>query len=388
MGAIQSHLLWGWMFTLYLYMKYYLIAGERSGDLHGANLIRQLKELDPDAGFRAWGGDRMEEAGAEIVVHYTEMAIMGLGELFGSIFKFIGFLRKCRRDIEHYQPDVIILIDFAGFNLRMARFASKKGKKVFYYISPKIWAWWQSRAYKVRDYVDKMFVILPFEKEFYKKFGVEADYVGNPVQDAVRAFVSSTDFYEKYGLDPERKLMALLPGSRKQEVLLVLPHMVALANAHPELQFGLSVVNDLPNILYEAAISAPNIILIPEDNYNLLDNAHTAVITSGTATLETALFNVPQVVVYKTSPFNYHTGMLFVKVEYISLVNLIGGKEVVKELVQNGFRDDTLIEAFNEIVVDGPARQRVLEGYKKVRGILNNENASRNAAKLMWRYLN
>lgn len=368
-------------------MKYYLIAGERSGDLHGANLIRQLSELDPDATFRAWGGDRMEEAGAEIVVHYTEMAIMGLGELFGSIFKFIGFLRRCRNDIKQYQPDVVILIDFAGFNLRMARFASKKGIKVFYYISPKIWAWWQSRAYKVRDYVDKMFVILPFEREFYKKFGVEAEYVGNPVQDAVRAFVPSDGFIDKYGLDPKNKLIALLPGSRKQEVTQALPHMVALAIAHPELQFGLSVVNDLPDTFYNAAQSVSNITFIPEDNYNLLNNAHTAVVTSGTATLETALFNVPQVVVYKTSPFNYHTGMLFVKVEYISLVNLIGGKEVVHELVQNGFREDTLMEAFNEIVVDGPARQGVLEGYKKVRDILNNENASRNAAKLMWHYL-
>jgi len=369
-------------------MKYYLIAGERSGDLHGANLINQLKELDPDANFRAWGGDRMEEAGAEIVVHYTTMAIMGLGELFGSIFKFLRLLRKCRRDIELFQPDVVILIDFAGFNLRMARFASKKGIKVFYYISPKIWAWWQKRAYKVRDYVDKMFVILPFEKEFYKKFGVEADYVGNPVQDAIRAFEPLPDFFEKNGLDPERELMALLPGSRKQEVALVLPQMVALANAHPEWQFGLSVINNLPNTLYETARSTSNITLIPEDNYNLLNNAHTAVVTSGTATLETALFNVPQVVVYKTSPFNYHTGMLFVKVEYISLVNLIGGKEVVRELVQKGFREDTLLAAFNEIAVESPARQEVLEGYKKVRDILNNENASRNAAKLMWGYLN
>lgn len=369
-------------------MKYYIVAGERSGDLHGANLIRQLKQLDPNARFRAWGGEHMQEAGAEIVVHYTEMAIMGFAELLGSFFKILGFLKKCHRDIEHYRPDVIILIDFGGFNLRVARFAYKKGFKVFYYISPKIWAWGQKRAYKVRDYVNKMFVILPFEQQFYKKFGVTTDYIGNPVQDAVSTFEPSAGFFKKYKLDSKKKLIALLPGSRKQEVKLVLPEMAALAKAHPEWQFGLSVINNLPGKLYEPARGVSNITMIPEDNYNLLYRAHAAVVTSGTATLETALFNVPQVVVYKTSPFNYHIGMLFVKVEYISLVNLIADEEVVCELLQAEFTMANLKKAFEEIAVNGTARQKVLEGYKKVSGILKNENTSQNTAKLMWKYLN
>jgi lipid-A-disaccharide synthase len=369
-------------------MKYYLIAGERAGDLHGANLIRQLQKEDPEARFRAWGGEHMQEAGAQIVVHYTEMAVMGFAELLGSFFKILGFLKKCRRDIQHDQPDVIILIDFAGFNLRIARFAKKKGYKVYYYISPKIWAWGQKRAYKIRDYVDKMFVILPFEQQFYKKFGVETVYIGNPVQDAVRAFEPSLDFFERHKLDSKKKLIALLPGSRKQEVKLSLPEMAALAKAHPEWQFGLSVINNLPETLYEPARGIPNITMISEDNYNLLYRAHTAVVTSGTATLETALFHVPQVVVYKTSPFNYHIGMLLVKVEYISLVNLIADEEVVRELLQADFTMANLKKAFKEIAVNGAARQKVLEGYKKVSGILKNENASQNAAKLMWQYLN
>ncbi len=369
-------------------MKYYIISGERSGDLHGSNLIRALKKADRDALFRAWGGEEMEAAGAELVVHYKEMAVMGFAELVASLFRMAGFLKKCRKDIEQYQPDVVILIDFAGFNLRIARYAHEKDFKVFYYISPKIWAWNQKRAYKVKKYVDRMFLILPFEKAFYKKFGVEADYVGNPVQDAIRSFKPSKDFYKKHGLDPAVKLMALLPGSRKQEVKKMLTDMVILAKSCPDWQFGLSVVRNLPEDLYDPARKAANITLIPEDNYNLLFHSHAAVVTSGTATLETALFNVPQVVVYKTSAFTYYLARRMMKVNYISLVNLIAGEEVVRELIQKDLTPETLKAAFREAADEGPARAGILKGYEKVRGILRNENASQNAATLMWRYLN
>ncbi len=368
-------------------MKYYLISGERSGDLHGANLIKALQKKDGDARFRAWGGEQMEAAGAELVVHYREMAIMGFAELLGSFFKLMGYLKRCRKDIDHYKPDVIILIDFAGFNLRIARFAHRKGYRVFYYISPKIWAWNQKRAYKIRDHVDRMFLILPFEKDFYRKFGVEADYVGNPVQDAVAQFKPSGDFFKKYELDPDKKLMALLPGSRKQEVLWVLADMAALAESCPEWQFGLSVVRNLPAELYEKARTVSNIKMIPEDNYNLLHHAEAAVVTSGTATLETALFDVPQVVVYKTSTFTYHLVKWMIKVPYISLINLIAGEEVVRELIQTDLNPGMLRESFLSIAVEGPARAKVLKGYEKVKGILGNENASQNAANLMWKYL-
>ena len=250
-------------------MKYYLIAGERSGDLHGSNLIKALKHADTEASFRAWGGDYMQDAGAELVVHYREMAVMGIWEVVRGLVKIKRFLDQCKADILHYQPDVVILIDFAGFNLRMARFAKALDFKVFYYISPKLWAWNQGRVKRIKKYVDRMFVILPFEKEFYHRHQVRVDYVGNPVVDAVRAFSPANDFYKKYAINPAFPLVAFLPGSRHQEVLRHLSFVAGLAKALPEIQFAISVVNNLPESLYSNARNLPNTTLVPEDNYNL-----------------------------------------------------------------------------------------------------------------------
>ncbi len=368
-------------------MKYYLIAGERSGDLHGSNLIKALQKEDPDASFRAWGGDYMQDAGAKLVIHYREMAIMGFMEVLQSLGKIRRFLKKCQKDIKDNKPNLVILIDFAGFNLRIAKFAKNNGFKVFYYISPKLWAWNQSRVKKVKKYVDRMFVILPFEQEFYQKHQVHVDYVGNPVVDAVNDFTPINNFHEKYGLKPNVPIIALLPGSRKQEVSRHLTSLKNLARSFPEWQFALSVVNNLPDELYQMIDKTDNVTLIPEDNYNLLLHAHSAVVVSGTATLETALFDIPQVVIYKTSTISYHIARRLIRVNFISLVNLIAGSAVVKELIQDLLTTNSLREEVQRLTLENSYRLSVLQGYKIIREKLGNENASKKAAGLIFDYL-
>jgi len=362
-------------------MKYFLIAGERSGDLHGSNLIKALKKLDPDGIFKGFGGDYMKNVGADIIVHYDEMAVMGLVEVLRNIFKIKQYLSRCYSEIEKFEPDALIFIDFGGFNLRIARKVKNLRFKKFYYISPKIWAWNQKRAYKIKKLIDKVFVILPFEEHFYSQFEVEAKYVGNPVMDAINAFQPETRFLSKHKIIDTDGIVALLPGSRKQELIQLLPKMIEVARKFPKKTFGLSMIKNLPETLYEEALQEPNIMPVLEDNYNLLLNAEAAVVTSGTATLETALFDVPQVVIYRTSRINYAIGSRFVKVKYISLANLIVDREIIKELIQDDVTVEAITSELRSILEDENHKAKILTGYKLLRSTLEGKNASKNTAK-------
>jgi len=368
-------------------MKYYLIAGERSGDLHGSNLIKALKKKDPDAIFRGFGGDFMKEAGMQIVVHYEKMAVMGFIEVFKQLFRFKKYLSLCIRDVKNFHPDAVIFIDFAGFNLRIANRLRNSNFKKFYYIAPKIWAWNQKRVLKVKKTIDKVFVILPFEESFYARYDVDASYVGNPVLDAINNFQPNQNFYIKHKVIDTDAIIALLPGSRKQELINILPRMIGVARAFPKKTFGLSVIKNLPQQLYEEALNEPNIIPVYEDNYNLLLNAEAAIVTSGTATLETALFDVPQIVVYRTSNLTYKIGKKLVKVNFISLVNLIVNQEVVKELIQDDATSEKITEELTKILEDESYLNKINTGYKKLRSVLKDKNASKSAANEIFEIL-
>ncbi|MCS7005812.1 MAG: lipid-A-disaccharide synthase [Cytophagales bacterium] len=362
-------------------MRYYLIAGEKSGDLHAANLMSELKKLDKEAHFRGWGGDKMCMQGLELVHHFRETSFMGFAEVFRNFFKIKKFLTECKRDILRYQPDVVILIDYAGFNLRIARFAKKAGFRVFYYISPKIWAWNTSRAYRIKKDVDKMFVIMHFEESFYEQFGIKVDYVGNPLFDAIRQYRPNPNFIQENGLD-NRPIIALLPGSRVQEVQRMLPVMVEVAQDFPDYQFVVAGVREISADLY----AYKNVKVIFDQTYDLLAHARAAIVTSGTATLETALFEVPQVVCYKMNFLTLIVGWLVLKTKYISLVNLIANKEVVKELLQWHANRKNICAELKAILTE--KRHFILEDYKLIKAqIAIKESASERAAKLMWKYL-
>ncbi|MCS6832562.1 MAG: lipid-A-disaccharide synthase [Flammeovirgaceae bacterium] len=365
-------------------MKYYIIAGEKSGDLHASNLIKELKKIDKHATIRAWGGDEMQRAGAILVKHYAQMAFMGFWEVVKNIFTIRHFLKECQQDLLAFQPDVLILVDFAGFNLRMAKFAKKHHIRVFYYISPKIWAWNPQRAYTIRKYVDKMFVIMHFEKAFYQKYGMEVDYVGNPLFDAIRQFSPNPRFLEENRLG-NKLIIALLPGSRKQELYYIFPTMLQLANVLKDnFQFVVAGVKELPSTMYKPALEQ-GIPVLFDQTYQLLSYAHAAIVTSGTATLEVALFNVPQVVCYRTSRLTYLLGKQLIRVPYISLVNLILGRELVRELIQDALSIENLLKALEEILYH--RREEILRGYEEMRNMIRTENASQLAAQYMWKYL-
>jgi lipid-A-disaccharide synthase len=367
-------------------MKYYLIAGERSGDFHAAHLMHQLREQDPEAEFRGWGGDMMQAEGGTLVHHYQEMAIMGFWEAATSILKFRGYLKECQRDILAYQPDVVILIDYAGFNLRVAKFAKSQNLKVFYYISPKIWAWNQGRVHTVKALVDKMFVILPFEQEFYGRFGYDVDYIGNPTVDAIADHTVNANFYQRNNLDPQKQIIAVLPGSRKQEIEEMLYEMLAILPPFLDYQFVVAGVTNLDRNYY-ANFERNNVRILFDQTYDLLSHAKAALVTSGTATLETALFNVPQVVCYRTSAVSYAIGKAVIKVPYISLVNLIAGKEVVKELIQGEFNSRNLVTELKKITADDAFIAKQKAGYAELQEKLGRNNAAAKAAELMVGYL-
>ncbi|MFC2126508.1 lipid-A-disaccharide synthase [Bacteroidota bacterium] len=365
-------------------MKYFLIAGERSGDLHGSNLIKALKKEDPDPVFYCWGGEQMKDSGAELLVHYKEHAFMGVFEVLVNLFKIRRMFLLCHNQIAEINPDVIILIDYGGFNLRIARYASKRGYRVFYYISPKLWAWNTKRAYKVKKYVERMFVILPFEKEFYKLFDCEVDYVGNPVVDAVQMFQAEKELKSV----PNDRIIALLPGSRIQEVKMVLPPMMNLARKYPQYEFRVAAVNSLPQELYNVAIGLNNVKLVFENTYNLLSESSTAIVTSGTATLETALLGVPQVVVYKAASWiTYLIAKAIVSVKYMSLVNLIANKPVVVELMQRDMNPRLLEAEFIRLTEDIAYRDKMKSEYERIRKILGSNPVSETAAHKMYKYL-
>lgn len=368
-------------------MKYYLIAGERSGDLHGANLLKGIKENDPDAVFRGWGGDLMKAEGMDLVTHYKDTAFMGFLEVAMNLHKISGFLKKCKKDILAYQPDVIILIDYPGFNLRIASFAKTQGLKVFYYISPKVWAWNQKRALKIKQNVDRMFVIFPFEIDFYRKFDYEVDYVGNPLMDAIAAFKPDPDFRNKNGLATDKPVIALLPGSRKQEIIGMLNIMLAVQPHFPDYQFVIAGVKNLPASLYEQYLAGEKAKIVYEATYDLLTTADAALVTSGTATLETALLNIPEVVCYKTSSLSYAIAKRLIRVRFISLVNLIMDKEVVRELIQDELNENLIREELKAILPGGAKREIQLGDYAELQQKVGKEGASERAGRLMVSYL-
>jgi len=356
-------------------MKYYLIAGERSGDLHGANLMKGIKASDPEAQFRGWGGDMMQHEGIDLVTHYKDTAFMGFLEVALNIRKIAGFLKKCKRDILAYKPDVIILIDYPGFNLRIAAFGKENGIKTFYYISPKVWAWNQKRAWKIKKNVDQMFVIFPFEIDFYKKFDFKVDYVGNPLMDAIDAFKPDPEFKKKNNLDENYPVIALLPGSRRQEIINMLDLMLTVQPHFPEYQFVIAGVKNLAaSIVYEAT-------------YDLLAISEAALVTSGTATLETALLDIPEVVCYKTSAISYAVAKRLIKVPFISLVNLIMEKEVVRELIQDELNEQELVMELKSILKKGSKRAIQLNDYKKLQNLVGGPGASERTGGLMVNYL-
>ncbi len=367
-------------------MKYYLIAGERSGDLHGANLLKRLKQRDINAEFRGIGGDLMQNEGLQVVIPYTKMAFMGFWEVLINLTTITKYLKSTKKDITEYRPDVLILIDYPGFNMRMAKFASAEGLKVYYYISPKIWAWNTKRAYKIKKWVDKVFTILPFETDFYKNFGVEVDYVGNPVMDAVKNYKYDQDFSKANGIDPS-KTISVLPGSRRQEVLSFTAQIVEIAKAMPQYDFTVSKVDNLPDELYSSLSHIDNIKLIKRATYDLVINSRAAIVTSGTATLETAILNVPQVVCYKTSPLSYFIAKRLIKVPYISLVNLIMDREVVKELIQDDLNTSNLKLELEQIISNAQQRTKMLSEYDELRTVLGDADVSALAADKMYAYL-
>jgi lipid-A-disaccharide synthase len=368
-------------------MRYYIIAGERSGDLHGGNLIRAIKTHDSEATFRGFGGDFMKEAGAEIAVHYDKLAFMGFIEVVKNFRIIASYIRKCKEDISRYQPDVLILIDYAGFNQRIAKFATKKGLRVFYYITPKVWAWYQRRALQLKATVERMFVILPFEKDFFKRYNCEVDYVGNPVLDAVKRHTPNQRFLLDNKIATDRPLIAMLPGSRKQELKSMVPILAAVAERFSNYQFVVAAINTLDQELYKSISHLPNVFMIYEDTYNLLLNARAAVVTSGTATLETALFKVPQTVIYKASATTYWIVKMLIQVKFISLVNLIAGKEVIKELIQDKANVEDIGGELQSLVEDQNYRDKILKDYDEIYKTLDIGSASENTGRLMVEYL-
>ncbi|GAB4408829.1 MAG: lipid-A-disaccharide synthase [Microscillaceae bacterium] len=369
-------------------MKYYLIAGERSGDMHGANLMKALRQQDPQAEFRFLGGEAMQAVGGTLVRHYRDLAFMGIWEVLQNIKTIRKYLRECQQDVQDYRPDALILIDYGGFNLRMARFvkAQQLPFKVIYYISPKVWAWNTGRARRIRQVVDKMLVIFPFEVDFYQKFDYQVDFVGNPLWDAIRDFRPHPLFREKHQLD-SRPIVALLPGSRRQEVRKILRRMLSIREDFPDVQWVVAGVSNLPPEEYAPYASLSGVKVIFEDTYNLLTQAEAAVVTSGTATLETALFQVPQVVVYQTSWLTYRIAKLLVKVKYISLVNLVAGKEVVQELIQGDFHRQALQKALQAVRPGGARHEAILQDYTQLAEQLGKTGASVKAATQIQNYL-
>ena len=360
-------------------MKYYIIAGEPSGDLHGSNLMRAIRMQDKDAEFTFWGGDHMLEVDAKIVTHIRETSIMGFVEVVKNLPKISTFFKKAKRTILESKPDVLVLIDYPGFNLRMAKWAKEKGFKTVYYISPQLWAWKKGRIETIKKYVDEMIVILPFELEFYKKHGVNVHFVGHPLLPVIQSFKENSNVKKT-----KKKVFAILPGSRKQEIKKMLPEMIVAAYYFKDdFQLCVAMAPNVDKSFYSELIGekSEEIILIENNTYDLLSRANIALVTSGTATLETALFGVPQVVCYKTSAVNYEIGKRLVDLEYISLVNLISGKKIVPELIQNEVNKNQIIAAVQDIIKNS---SKIKEDYRQLNKLLKIEELpSTSAAKVV-----
>ena len=366
-------------------MKYYIIAGEASGDLHGSNLIKELKKIDGSAIIRCWGGDKMQEAGGELVKHYRDLAFMGFWEVIKNIFTILRNLKFCKKDIEQFQPDTLVLIDYPGFNLRIAKWAKQKGLRVIYYISPQVWAWKENRVKMMKQTIDKMIVILPFEKDYFKnKWDWEVEYVGHPLVEVIESEklkVKSENYSNK-------EIVALLPGSRKQEILKKLPVMLEVSKSFPSYQFIVAKAPGLDDNFYSSLLSSyVNVSAVSGKTYDLLMQAKAALVTSGTATLETALFGVPEVVCYKGSFLSYEIGKRLVKVKFISLVNLIMDKLVVKELIQHDMNVKNLEHELHQLLTNEERIAQLKKDYPDLKNKLSEQgNASAKAAQIVFNF--
>lgn len=362
-------------------MKYFFIAGERSGDLHASNLIKELRRRDVDAHIVGFGGALMEQEGMQLLRHYKSYSFMGLWEVVAHLGTIRQTMNACKLEIRKFQPDVLVLVDFPGFNLRMASFGKQLGIKTCYYISPKIWAWKKSRIKKIRKVVDKMLVILPFEVEFYKSLNFPVEYVGNPLMDAVRT----------YNFEPlpesRQTRVAILPGSRIQELKAAIPVTLEMAKLRPDYQFLVAGVNNLPDDLYAPLKVQRNIEVIFDRTYDLLKEANASVVTSGTATLEACLLSAPQVVVYGTSWLTYKVGKAILNVKYISLVNLIADRDVVKEMIQSDFNAQTVLAEVDKLLTDHAYCGKMLAEYQEIKEKIGFEPASKRAAEAVVSWL-
>lgn len=355
-------------------MKYYLIAGEASGDLHGGRLVQAIRKKDPDAVIHAWGGDQMEQAGANLVKHYRELAFMGFIEVLKNLPTILRNIRFCKKDILVFNPDVLVLIDYPGFNLEIAPWAKKQGYKVAYYISPQVWAWKEGRVKKMKECIDHLMVILPFEKTFFQhRWNWEVEYVGHPLLEAVENSPTNLPL----SLPSAKPIIALLPGSRKQEIEKKLPIMLAVSSSFSQFQFVVAKAPGIDNAYYHHWEEAyPQVTFVQAKTYTLLQQAEAALVTSGTATLETALFNVPQVVCYKGAALSYAIGKHVVNVKFISLVNLILDTPLVEELIQHQLTPTNLTKALEKIIKGGTERQKILDGYSTLRKNLRQEETA------------
>jgi lipid-A-disaccharide synthase len=371
-------------------MKYFIIAGEQSGDLHASNLIRELFNTDKDAEVRCWGGDLMESAGAVLLVHYRKLAFMGFVAVIKNLGAISRNLNLCKSQITDYKPDVVIFIDYPGFNLRIAEFAKKAGYRTFYYISPKLWAWNEGRVKKIKSFIDRMFIIFPFEVDFYKKHGITVEYYGNPLIDETEKRISKFPPKEKMfsylGIE-EKPIIALLAGSRKHEIELILPVMIKVTDHFPDYQFVLAGVKNIPDALYYKIIGNAPVKLIKEKTYEVLFASEAALVTSGTATLEAALHGAPQVVCYKGDFFSMLIAWMVIKVKYISLVNLILDFEAVKELVQYDLTVKALLSELKAILPGGAKHGKLLSDYDLLKSKLGTSGASARVAGEMIREL-
>jgi lipid-A-disaccharide synthase len=367
-------------------MKYFIIAGEQSGDLHGSNLVRSIRNTDKNSEIYCWGGDLMEDAGANLLFHYRNMNFMG----YVSVVKNLGTIKKnlllCKEQILDFNPDVVIFIDYPGFNLRIAEFAKNSGFRTFYYISPKFWAWNEGRVNKVKKYIDRMFIIFPFEVEFYKKHRIPVEYYGNPLVDEterrIASFPERNEMFMSFGIE-EEPVIALLAGSRKHEIANVLPGMIKLMRHFPGYRFILAGVKTIPDEFYKKIIGDAPVILIKDRTYEILYISQAALVTSGTATLEAALLGIPQVVCYKADLISILIAWAVIKVRYISLVNLIMGFEVIKELIQYDLNEKNLLAELSAILPGGNKRNKILSDYEDLKTKLGPAGASGRIAQEM-----
>jgi lipid-A-disaccharide synthase len=370
-------------------MKYYIIAGEASGDLHASNLIKALKQQDNDIEVWAWGGDLMQDEGAILRKHYRDLAFMGFVEVLKNLTTILNNIEFCKKDILDFQPDALILVDYPGFNLRIAKWAKRQNIKVFYYISPQIWAWHKSRVFDIKRDVDKMFVILPFESSFYAKYDYKADFVGHPLLDAIANFKIDSSFLSNHQLEKEKPIIALLPGSRKQEIKKMLPVMLSVVKYFTDYQFVVAQAPSQPIAFYQQILADNHengVRIVVNQTYQLLAHAKAALVTSGTATLETALFRVPQVVCYKGNELSYQIAKRLIDLKYISLVNLIMEEQVVKELIQSECSTRALQKELR-LILAPEAQPMIKAKYQLLREKLGDVGASERCATLIVNHL-